>query len=252
MNQTNLKNLAKNMIKRSSFTPRAWLAAGVIFAAAIITLTAGAKADFVVTAVSISGVAHNVFKAADVIDGVRLTDPTVVETSDPVPAQWPLFQTVGDGTGETTAGYNAWRVPSNTPSEADGTLLFDLGEVYNLSAAYVWNYGEIFSDLYYNARGAKDISFSFSVDGVSFSSPAPFSLTRAPNAVTYEGEALGFGASPVAAQFVKLWALNNYGDGSFTGLGEVRFIAVPEPTTGVAMLGGLGMLGMLRRRNRVA
>jgi hypothetical protein len=127
----------------------------------------------------------------------------------------------------------------------------DLGAVYALNGAYIWNYGEIFNNVYQNARSAKDITFSFSLDNATYGAAVPFTLARTPDTTTYAGEAKSF-AAPVNARYVKLNVVNNYAANNFAGIAEVRFTSVPEPTTAVTMLGGLGLLGMLRRRHRAA
>ena len=69
-------------------------------------------ADFVVqpTGVTATGsFGGGGFIEGNLIDGLRLTDPLSVETNDPVPTEWSTFETIGDASGGTTNGYNAWR-----------------------------------------------------------------------------------------------------------------------------------------------
>jgi hypothetical protein len=123
--------------------------------------------------------------------------------------------------------------------------------VYQLQTAHIWNYGEIyFGDHQYTNRSSKNITITFSLTGVegSFTDPKPFTLGEAPKTATYAGETLSFGDSVMTAQFVRFDVANNYGSTQHTGLGEVRFTAIPEPSSAFALLGGAAGLFARRRR----
>ena len=134
------------------------------------------------------------------------------------------------------------------------SLTFDLGALYNLDGARIWNYNfgnpaEFQSTI---LRGVKDFRLSGSANGTTFTE-------------LLSGRLLAGTGQPLAAQsfalagparFVRLDVLNNYGEGTYaerdwsSGLSEVRFTgaAVPEPASWALMLGGFGLLGTALRR----
>jgi len=129
---------------------------------------------------------------------------------------------------------------------AKGSVLtFDLGNSYTVGAVHIWNY-ERASE---TDRGIKSFDMYFSTDGVNFGATPTVSITG----VT-QGDAVG--GIPVQSfsfaeqsgyRYIRLDNIVNWGDASYTGLSEIRFAdAIPEP--GAALLGGLGLLALLRRR----
>jgi hypothetical protein len=123
-----------------------------------------------------------------------------------------------------------------------------LGQEYRLTDLVFWGYH--FGGA--NGNEGREFRLEFSTDGGgSFGAPVvvatPLSSFAVANPLT-----LNLGGT-FNADFVRLSVLDNHFGGSAAGgdrvgLGEVRFIGevVPEPT--VALLGSLGLLGLLRRR----
>jgi hypothetical protein len=168
-------------------------------------------------------------------NGQGLLDDTVVETGDPEPATWP---------GHNANTGQMW-LSGRHDTEPD--ITFDLGAECELLAVHVWNYNEAGK---YTSRGAEDVAISFSTAGfgAGFGSAESFALAEALGTDAETGQTLTF-ARPVVARYVKIDVTNNYGDGNFTGLSEVRLIATPEPAS-LALLGfgGVGVLIFRRQR----
>jgi hypothetical protein len=125
------------------------------------------------------------------------------------------------------------------------TITFDLGAAYDLIGFHSWNiqqnYGAASTD-----RGIQSTDIYGSLDGISFSFIANRVLAEAPWLDTYTGEDYALSSSNV--RFVRFNVISNYGD-SITGLGEMRFVgtaSVPEPTTVLMLVIGLGSLAGLR------
>ncbi len=142
-------------------------------------------------------------------------------------------------------------------SVQQASLTFDLGEIYQLTGASIWNYNygnpnEFMSTI---LRGVRDFTIDLSLDGTDFTN------------VLSDRLAMGTG-QPMAAQtfdldgearYVRINVLNNYGfsldrpQDIASGLSEVRFSAVPEPATWAMMIAGFGLVGgALRRRRTIA
>jgi hypothetical protein len=156
--------------------------------------------------------------------------------------------------GPADAG-NAW--VTNDPAPAGGdffadsggaTVVFDMsfGQLHPFTDLVFWGYH--FGSANGNEARAFQLEFS-SNGGGTFGAPvlvaSPLSAFAVANPLT-----LSLGGT-FNADFVRLTVLDNHFGGSAAGgdrvgLGEIRFIAVPEPAT--ALLGSLGLLGLLRRR----
>ena len=122
-------------------------------------------------------------------------------------------------------------------------LIFDLGADYLLTEISTWGYTTA-ND---NGVSAYDLRFATAADGPgNFGSPQT-GFTANKSDITRDFHPL----SPVLARYVEFTATDNYfvapgaTGGDRVGLGEVAF-AVPEPST--ALLGGVALLGLLRRR----
>jgi len=138
-------------------------------------------------------------------------------------------------------------------------LTFDLGGIFSLSGASIWNYNfgnpaEFQSTI---LRGVQDFRILTSLDGLTFSEVFTGTLAL--------GTGQPLGAQNFAftddARFVQIDILSNYGRGTYaerdwnSGLSEVRFLstsAVPEPGTWAMMLIGFGAIGFSMRRRRPA
>ncbi|WP_068259802.1 DUF5060 domain-containing protein [Rubripirellula obstinata] len=89
------------------------------------------------------------------IDGSGLEDPTIVETGDPVPAQWP----------EHVSGNSAQRVSRIRSAPEFNELTFDLGGTFDLSGMVLWNSTEIGPAGLQTDRGFENTVLSYSTDG---------------------------------------------------------------------------------------
>ena len=179
--------------------------------------------------------------AAALIDGSGLT----VNTIDGVHF---------DGASNNNTLVNSWiwqdggTSPTN-PIISGEFVVFDMGSLTQLTGTYVWQ------TVAYSSNGRQTRTFDIEVsdDGVSFTTITANALLGqvATPANGSTAQYFSFGASPVEAQYVRFGINgtyeNNAGNQNWIGgLGEVRFEAIPEPSA--ALLGGLGLLALLRRR----
>lgn len=139
--------------------------------------------------------------------------------------------------------------------DQQATLLFDLGGVFTLTGANIWNYNfglpGFFSLL---RRGVRDFTVDVSITGTGFDRAYSGTLTQG-TGQPLAAETFGFNAT---GRYVAINILNNYASGDYdaddtpSGLSEVRFdgvAAVPEPATWAMMLLGFGLVGAMARRH---
>lgn len=183
----------------------------------------------------------------------------------------------------TSSKANPNNLAGRQAAMADGKvwIIADLGDTYDITTIQIWNFQ-------WNLNGTTDLSdrganqFDIFVrntvadtdDGTILGNPinptgvsdlanaltdAPVfnlgatdpwtlalanqSLARAPNNDTYEGES--FDLTGQTARFVAI-RINSYHGGAGVGLGKMQFEVIPEPSA--ALLGGFGLLALLRRR----
>lgn len=153
------------------------------------------------------------------------------------------YTTVTHANGSASTAWVTVDVGSNggdyfVEGNANPVLTFDLGGTFDLTNFLYWGY---FNGGTVNE--AKSFTLSFSTTGVggTFSGDQLFNQTTARGT----GTAGDFALAPVTANAVRITITDNF-NGDRVGLGEVKFLAVPEPS--VALLGGLSLLGLLRRR----
>ena len=163
---------------------------------------------------------------------------------------------------------NVMWLTNGTPT---GTITFDLGANYWVASAFVWNYSEVaFSNgASFTSRGARSVDVYASATDTNPSLPSEFvgniQLSQAnPAPSTTFGGGANWGldyntpgvnynlpTSAYGARYIRFDILSNFGDG-FLGLDEVRFIALPEPSS--LVLAGLAAVGLagysLKRRRR--
>ena len=166
---------------------------------------------------------------------------------------------VVDGSGLTGNQHSSYPhgymwLSSNTVPES---IVFDLGAVYNVTQLHVWNYNEA-GDWAGGALvdiGSNAVSVTygttlsdFTLGGSTGKVGAITTFAKATGLATYTGETF---STSFDARYVKFDIASNHGHPAYhnAALSEVQFTgtAVPEPSS-VALLGGLGMFALLRRR----
>jgi len=144
--------------------------------------------------------------------------------------QTPIHAIDGSGWGETFPGSGVYIHTSDAwadggtmwisgSNDSKGWIQFDLGQIYQVNGAYIWNYNEG-GDL--RARGMNRISVTTSLDGHTWLPVGEYPLGLAPGTPDYMGETVSFGKT-VQARYFKLQSLGNYRNGEQTGLSEIRF-----------------------------
>lgn len=140
-------------------------------------------------------------------------------------------------------------------------LTFDLGAVYDLAAADIWqfNFGTNTPVISTLDRGVKDFRILLSTDDTSFSEVFAGTLARSPGTGPIAAQTFDFTGT---ARFVQIDILNNYAQGTIyerdyaSGLSEVRFqsavAAVPEPASWAMMISGFGLIGGAMRKRVTA
>ena len=127
------------------------------------------------------------------------------------------------------------------------TLTFDLVVASTVDAVELWTYARTGEDL----RGMQSFDISFSTDGINYSPT-----------IAISGVAMGLGTDPSTGvqtlDFASQTSVTNIridnittfdtgGNIDYIGISEIRFSAVPEPST-TALLGLCGLALILRRR----
>lgn len=152
------------------------------------------------------------------------------------------------------SGSNAMGGSSVSTTE---TLTYNLGGTYDLTSIYFWNY---LRDA--NNRALKTFDIAFSTDGgVTYSTAVSAASLGIGNFTLHDNTGVGsngeayvpvdqrdFTATQEGVTHIQFTSLETYGSTGYVGFAEIRFGAIPEPST--ALLGGLGLLALLRRRRR--
>jgi hypothetical protein len=125
-----------------------------------------------------------------------------------------------------------------------GSIIFDLGGMYDLDGMAVWNFNG------FNQTGVKDLNIFGSTDGINFTliGGAPTHFAIGANSAAEAAELFAFTRT---ASFVRFDVLSTYGVSDF-GLSEVMFTgsrSVPEPSGVFLAAHGVVTLLALRRRH---
>jgi prepilin-type N-terminal cleavage/methylation domain-containing protein/prepilin-type processing-associated H-X9-DG protein len=140
------------------------------------------------------------------INGSGLVTQLPTGTLAVQPYSWPKHSAVADP--------NEWLANSANPC-----IQFDLGSSYNLVGFHLWNNNSS------NTRGVKTVVVSVSQDAVTWTDlSSPTTISMAPQATDYKGLDYLF-SSQQAARYVKLTTSANWGAATYTGIGEIRFLA---------------------------
>ncbi len=118
------------------------------------------------------------------------------------------------GANPSAGGAAMW----NTSGGKTALLEFDLGETYNLSGLYQWNYNEAPP---YNDRSLKNVRISTSKDGKNWTDLTQVVFTKGTGKPELKAQVIQFD-QPTQARYVRLDALSRYGSDGF-GLSEIRF-----------------------------
>lgn len=131
--------------------------------------------------------------------------------------------------------------------DPDPRVTFDLGGLYTIDQIQVWNYNENPPNL--TSRGVNAVTINYgATPALGSSVPGITNFAQANAQDTYTGEVFD-SFTPFVARYLEFDIDSNHGDTSgFFGLSEVQFEGslIPEPTS--ALLGGLGLLCLLKRR----
>lgn len=128
---------------------------------------------------------------------------------------------------------NMWM--SNT-NDVTPTLTFDLGAVYDLTGAQIWQYNATSIDL---SRGVNGFNILSSQDDVTYTPVTSASLTISPGG-PIPAQIVSFAAT---ARYVRFVVTSNHGSPNYTGLSEVKFETAAAPAAdAIPTLSGWAML----------
>ncbi len=166
------------------------------------------------------------------------------------------FSNAPDGTMWLTKGNGVYQGPADTSP----SITFDLGSLYNLTSAQVWNYNESSGNPgFFTKRGVKTMDAQASMDGTTFAMIAVnINLAQAPGTNdTAFAQTLAWAGT---AEYIRFSNLVSWGgDNGFVGLSQVQFFgtaaatasaSVPEPIS-IALLGFATLAAAAFRRQPI-
>lgn len=122
----------------------------------------------------------------------------------------------------STSVYDSWvsDSPAANPNSARAVshwIMYDLGATYQLGQMHLWN----INDPDRLTQGLKNYMIDVSLDGQTWTEVGEYELAMAEGLSIYEGID-GPDLGGVKAQYLLVTAVNNHGDPSMYGLGEIR------------------------------
>lgn len=142
-------------------------------------------------------------------------------------------------------------------------LQYAADTTYDFTGVYLWNYTEYYADGpfagWYNNRGVSQATIGFYGDagsGFAFRGAETIDFTETPQTLNNGPQYVGFSSTIPNAQYIAFYINSTFQVGTnidantITGLNEIRFVAVPEPTTWALLAGGLTTAMVLHRRRR--
>ena len=207
-----------------------------------------------VLAAPISGVT---ISASSELGGVFQRQASNVVSGTGLNATTGGFSNAPDGTMWLTRGSGAYQGPADTSP----SITFDLGRIYNLTSADVWNYNENSGNPgFFTKRGVKTMDAQASMDGTHFATIATgIGLAQAPGTNnTAFAQTLTWAGT---AEYIRFSNLASWGgDNGFVGLSQVQFFgtafaspgaSVPEPISfGLLGTGALAAAALRRHARR--
>ncbi|MDY0166383.1 MAG: LamG-like jellyroll fold domain-containing protein [Thermoguttaceae bacterium] len=159
-----------------------------------------------------------------------------------------IYSTLNHTNSFTHPAWVGFRGNAGLPDDPHPQITFDLDGKYNLDEIRIIYMGGNYAGI----NPPDSVWVSFSDDGLLFSNPTeytPFADTPAldPDSLTVEEALVEIGGE--WARYVRMEFRN---DGQWTFLGDVAFVAVPEPATFVLFAMGALLALMSRRRRRHA
>ncbi|MES2996086.1 MAG: PEP-CTERM sorting domain-containing protein [Verrucomicrobiota bacterium] len=152
------------------------------------------------------------------------------------------YTALGQGSGQPGAGTNG-----RFNASSFGTVNYNYSTSRTLDGVLFWNYNEFFSGSTFNERGTTraDITVTHSggtlvLDNVALT----LTLDNNSSSVTAPAQTIAFGSQLTGVTQISFSDLQ--GTDAIRGWQEAAAFQIPEPSA--ALLGGLGMLALLRRR----
>ncbi len=184
--------------------------------------------------------------ASKTIDGSGLSDSSLVDNGDAVPASWPTNAASNTGVPGFTLNY-----VSNFGEKDFATVTYDFATPVNISYGHFWQYGG--DD---TGRSLYSAAIYVSTDGINYTSAGTLTPGYEEAATATDDPGVNFALSASNVKSVRLQNMVAYNAANaqlMVGFGEIRFVGtvVPEPSTVVLVLTGLiGLLAYAWRKRK--
>lgn len=122
--------------------------------------------------------------------------------------------------------------PNPNPSRGNSHWIrYDLGTNYKLGKMQVWNVNKIGE----SNKGFKDVVIDYSLTGTSWTSLGTYQFEQGTEENVYAGfEAADFNG--ISARYILVTAISNWGDGSCSGISDIKFNIAPPTLQDVPAL----------------